>query len=404
MTESPALLVQPADGGHQAEHLLWIVRAWIDAEERRPLLVTAPPGLLEREPRLAEAIEASEGTVRAVPFPDPTRRTTGTAFSNALALHRWRPLAEVVRQERPRDVALLSFDHFLASLAARRPLPAGVRLSALTLRPTLHYDEIGSPARGLRERAARHAKRLVTAAALRHPNLTTVFTLDPTAAPALDRLGPARAVPVPDPTPPEPIAHDREAVRAELGVERGRQLAVLLGRLDERKGVLATLRALLEIPPDGAAGLCVVLWGRVHPAIETPFHELCAEVEARTRVQLVVRTDYVPVDWLSSVVAAADAVLLPYDRHVGSSGFLVRAAGAGVPVVSQDFGLMGHLVRTHRLGRTVEATDSAALARALEGVVEAPMRGFDAEAALRFAQSQTAEAFAAPFLDVLRAP
>ena len=243
----------------------------------------------------------------------------------------------------------------------------------------------------------------MTAAALRHPALDTVLTLDPTAAGFLSRLGPARAVPVPDPAPPEPVVYDRESVRSELGVEDGRRMAALLGGLDGRKGALTTLRAVLDLPADAAARLCVVLWGRVHEAVREPFEALRAEAEGGAGAQVVVRDAFVPTDRIQSVVATSDVLLLPYDRHVGSSGFLVRAAAAGVPVLSQDYGLMGHLVRTHRLGRTADTSAPEPLARALADAARDPGTGFDRASAVRFAHGHTAEAFAAPFLDALDA-
>ncbi len=49
-----------------------------------------------------------------------------------------------------------------------------------------------------------------------------------------------------------------------------------------------------------------------------------------------------------------DVVLIPYQRHVGSSGLLIWAASAGKPVITQDFGLIGALTRAYKLGQTVD--------------------------------------------------
>jgi glycosyltransferase involved in cell wall biosynthesis len=47
---------------------------------------------------------------------------------------------------------------------------------------------------------------------------------------------------------------------------------------------------------------------------------------------------------------AADAVLLPYIHHFGSSGVLSLAAGAGKMVIASDDGLVGKRVKKHKLG------------------------------------------------------
>ena len=381
------LVVEPAAGGHRGENLRWLVEAWRSWNRPGSLVVAAPPALFEAEPSLAEM----GPSVETAPLLPSELWDRGGAVHNALGAGRWRPVQRLVAAHAPDRVLSMSFEHFVAALATRRPL--GVPFSGLAFRPPSGAE------RGARDRLRAVAFRR----ALGHPRLETLFSFDPLAVPHLQWAAPALPVrPVPDPTPPEPVLYDRAAVRAEIGVEDGRRLAVLLGGLDPRKGALTTLRALLDLPPDAARSLCVVLWGRVEPAVAEAFAALRAEVDAQVEgrggVQLVVRDAFVPRDRLQSVVAAADVVLLPYDRHVGSSGFLMRAAGAGTPVLSQAFGLMGHLVRTHGLGRTADTSSPEALARALADAARAPLDGFDADAARAFAGAHTPDAFARALL------
>jgi glycosyltransferase involved in cell wall biosynthesis len=54
---------------------------------------------------------------------------------------------------------------------------------------------------------------------------------------------------------------------------------------------------------------------------------------------------------------AADAVLLPYIHHYGSSGVLSRAAAAGKMVIVSDEGLLARRVRDHHLGLLFQAND-----------------------------------------------
>src|SRR5689334_22236304 len=64
---------------------------------------------------------------------------------------------------------------------------------------------------------------------------------------------------------------------------------------------------------------------------------------------------------LEMLVDQTDIVLAPYQRFVGSSGVLLWAAWAARPVLAQDFGLVGRLVRDHHLGAVADSYDSAAL-------------------------------------------
>ena len=386
------LVIEPASGGHRGEYLRWLAESWVSRGRPGSLVLAAPPALFEAEPALADL--GRGGAVELSPLLPSELWSRGGAVHNALGADRWAPVRRLVAAHAPDRTLSMSFEHFVAALATRRPL--GVPFSGLAFRPPTG-DE-----RGARDRL----RAVVFRRALRHPRLETLFSLDPLAAPHLQRAVPALPVHVvPDPTPPEPVVYGRSEVRAEIGVEDGRRLAVLLGGLDPRKGAFTTLQALLDLPRDTARSLCVVLWGRVEPGVAEAFAALRTQVEERIAgrggVQLVVRDDFVPTDRLQSVVAAADVVLLPYDRHVGSSGFLMRAAGAGTPVLSQAFGLMGHLVRTHGLGRTAETSSPEALAQALADATRDPLAGFDEAAARTFADAHTPDAFSQALLDPL---
>lgn len=388
------LVVETNAGGHRGEHLRWIAEGWLRRGAAGRLVILAPAALLEDHPELSEFGEA----ITAHPLHAPPDR--GTQWESLFGTHRARPLADALTEHRPERALLMSFDHFLAPLAAHVPLPAGTSLGALTLRPTLHYDTIGSPAKGLRERAERAIKRAWTRRAVRHPALETLFTLDPTSIPALAALGGAGVVGVPDPVPDEPVLHTADAVRSDLGVEPGRRLLLLAGGLDRRKGPLAVLRAVPLLPPEAARRVAVVLWGRLHDDIRGDVRSLDREARA-SGAQVIVRDAFVPAGEMQTAVAAADVLLVPYLRHVGSSGLLMRAAGAGVPVLSQSWGAMGHLVRQHRLGQTTDPDEPVRLAAAIACAVADPRTDFDAREAAAFARGYTEEAYSDALLSHL---
>jgi len=62
---------------------------------------------------------------------------------------------------------------------------------------------------------------------------------------------------------------------------------------------------------------------------------------------------------------AADAVLLPYINHFGSSGVLSLAAGAGKMVVASNDGLVGKRVLKHKLGLLFSSGDTKALRKSM---------------------------------------
>jgi glycosyltransferase involved in cell wall biosynthesis len=102
------------------------------------------------------------------------------------------------------------------------------------------------------------------------------------------------------------------------------------------------------------------------------------------------------IEEIAGLVERADVVLAPYKRFVGSSGVVLWAARAGRPLLTQDFGLVGRLVREHRLGLTADTSAPPALAAAIERMVhEGPVTFLDRAAAQSFIADRTPENFAA---------
>lgn len=54
---------------------------------------------------------------------------------------------------------------------------------------------------------------------------------------------------------------------------------------------------------------------------------------------------------------SANLMLFPYRKFYGSSGVMLQALGHGVPVLSPDFGIMGHRVKKYGLGITYDETN-----------------------------------------------
>jgi glycosyltransferase involved in cell wall biosynthesis len=227
--------------------------------------------------------------------------------------------------------------------------------------------------------------------------LVSVLSLDPYFPRHAARFydGGAKVSAVPDPVHPAVActAADRLLAR-KLPV--GRIGFVLFGYLTKRKGALVILDALARLRPEIAARVAVMLAGSVDPAI--------ADAIARRQVMLAAtRPDVLfhiedrrlEAAEIEALLDRADVVLAPYQRFIGSSGVLLWAARAGKPVLTQDFGLIGTLVREHGLGLTVDSTSAAELAAGMACMVEDRVDSFfDRDAALGFAGDHTPQLFA----------
>lgn len=386
------LLYDPFEGGHHAEYVGHLI-AWAPTlASRERIVVAVPAGMLRAHPEWERA-----GAVLA-PLTVQPAAVSGTRglFSQPGPL--WTQLAAVCREHRPRRVMLLWADTLLLSLALHRRLPGRPGIGALLFRVPAGLPE----PRPVREHLRDAAKRALLGRALTHPDLCAAFVLDPRGATTWG----GRMCEVPDPTPTLLLSDAERAclrppVRAKLGVDRARCLMVLFGALDARKGTFALLDAVGRLPAAAAGRLSVCLTGRIPAPQREGLLRAVEDLARASAAQVIVDERYLPDREAEALLSAADVVLAPYLRHVGSSGILLRAAAIGRPVLTQDYGLMGHVTRTHRLGQTVDTTDPDALATALEAAVFAPGAGFDARTAAAFAARQTPEGFARAILGPL---
>jgi glycosyltransferase involved in cell wall biosynthesis len=287
-------------------------------------------------------------------------------------------------------------DHAQLALATGLRFPFPVRISGILFHPTLHYQSHGSidPRRllqGLR-------KRLLLRSVARNPHLDTVFTLDPTAVPSLRALG-LDAVALPDPVVQDGFeGGTAQQMREQFDLAPDRNLLLLFGSLTARKGVSQTLEALALLEPAEAQRIALLMAGPLEPALLPLVEKLVAKARSRG-IQVALHNAYIENGAVQSFMGAADLILVPYQRHFGSSAVLIRAALAGRPVVSQEYGLMGENVRTHRLGQAVDTGRPPAIAAAISMFLREPGVGFDPEVARSFARANTPELFCRTIID-----
>src|SRR3954452_9892281 len=84
------------------------------------------------------------------------------------------------------------------------------------------------------------------------------------------------------------------------------------------------------------------------------------------------RLGYLPESEIDRALGEATVAVFPYRPELDQSGALLRALGAGVPVVAYDVGGIAEPVRRFDAGRVVPAGDVEALAAAVEDVLADP--------------------------------
>jgi glycosyltransferase involved in cell wall biosynthesis len=203
---------------------------------------------------------------------------------------------------------------------------------------------------------------------------------------------PVAVLPHPVVSAPRP---DRDRSRRELGVSS--PLVLFLGLVRRYKGVDLLLRAAPQIVRETNARIAVV--GEVFPEARDLEEEWKV---SPVRDSVLWRDEYVTEEEMARWLAACDVVVLPY-RYVSGSGIAARAIAAGRPMAASSVGGLSETVRPGVTGETFEPGDPAALAGAVQRVLENGISRYEPGLALAAGETSWAryvEGLLAFFADV----
>ena len=383
--------------GHHGQHIRVLLDHWRQHDLPGRLDIVVSQEFCARFPDLLEAAHATPGAaLHPTEEPAGLRDKTGrmAVLQNDRRIGRLLRLA--VEHHRPDHCMLMYFDHLQFSLATGLRFGFPVRLSGTYFRPSFYYRQARAAPSTARAVVDDLQKKALLQLALRNPHIDTLFCLDPYAVGPIERLGTAaHVVHLPEPFELDmPQAERPEQTRRRLGVEPGRQVLLLFGSLDPRKGVLELLDAFDALPDDLARRACLVMAGET-TAVREAMDAALARLRRRGALQVIHLDTFVSDEEMHSLFRAAELVLLPYQHHVGSSGVVVRAAASGVPVLGPDYGMLGTLIQDRGLGLRVDTTQPAAITQGLVRFLDPETAyPFDAPAARAYAAANTEQAMA----------
>jgi glycosyltransferase involved in cell wall biosynthesis len=159
-----------------------------------------------------------------------------------------------------------------------------------------------------------------------------------------------------------PSAQRRSIARRRLELADGDEVLINLGRQEYQKGQ----RYLLEAVERLAAGrprLILLMLGR-RGAASQEIDELLARPPIAERVRVLGH-----VDDVSHALAAADLFVFP-SLFEGLGGSLIEAMALGLPIVASDLPAVREVVEPGRNASLVPPAEPAALARAIEDLLD----------------------------------
>ena len=364
------MLFDLALGGHHGNYIRYLIDYWCEQNLSGSLDIVVLPQFLDVHGDVVEAIaQFSHPKIKLIPI---TKTETETLNSRQSGLSRvvrnfqeWDLYCRYASLVKATQSLIMYLDTCEIPLFVGKSSPCP--FSGIYFRPTFHYRYFPGYQWSGKDKLQQIREQLTLSRILQHPKLKTLFCLDPFAIKHIEQFSSrAKVVYLPDPVEIDGSDNPHvERIKTNLDIEPHRQVFLLFGALDGRKGIYQLLEAVSLLPDELCQQFCLLLVGGTN-AIEQ------AQIEAQVKVicqhkpvQIIQRYQFIPEANVTAYFQLADLVLAPYQKHAGMSGILLLAAAAGKPVLSSNYGLMGEMVRNYQLGYTIDSTIPDEIAKGL---------------------------------------
>ena len=273
-----------------------------------------------------------------------------------------------------------------------------ISLSAIYFRPTFHYPSYHGYRWSMKDSLVSLRKKFLLQRILNKPELRELLSLDATAVPYIrDHFRTnTRISHFPDTFAREHRSAEEIALlRQELGIEPGRLVFCMIGILDERKGPFQLLDSIQYLPDQVRSNICILLVGRPTDSLREKLVQAVETLKSNSTAQVILRGKYVSPSQVQSYYTLSDVMLTTYQFHKGSSSALIRAAYEKKPVLSSNYGWLGHMVRTHRMGVEIDSSNPRDIAKGIERFATSdPNSLFDSELGAQLAKDNSQDQMA----------
>lgn len=390
------LLFDLFSAGHHAGYLLHLIKYWQEMSFSGSLQVLVTPTFTKSHPDVVAAAKQGEGVSLVTIIPEEAGQLKSEQSSQdrlTRSFQEWQLLQKYVQKLQPTHCLLMYLDSMLLALAIKGKLPCTV--SGIYFRPIFHYGEFADFQSSIKERILQGRDRLILWQLLGKKQFKTLFCLDPFAVEKIDQFN-SHVQPIYLADPVQRYPHypsELEKLRVSLNIPHDRTVFLMFGVPQARKGIYQLLEAIALLPSNLAEKFCLLLVG---PKSEDSFiHNRITQLQQALPIKIIKREQFVQDKEIQPYFELADVILAPYQRHVGMSAILVRAAAAQKPVLSCNYGLMGEMVKRYELGITIDASSPKEIAKGITQFLQQPGEKLSNSSSMKsFAQINTAENFA----------
>ncbi|PSB04089.1 glycosyltransferase [Merismopedia glauca] len=366
------MLFDLATGGHHLSYIQYIIRYCFDQEFVGKLDIVVSPKFLEEHSDIVKLV--SNHHQKNVEFLAITEAEYSAIISYNHSISRvfkeWSLSGKYAQKLEVQHCLFMYLDSLQLPMALRAKFPCP--FSGIYFRPTLHYKDFNKYTPSAQEQIKQWQKKTLLYFAMQNPQLKILFCLDPFAIPEINKLThQTKIIYLPDPVEIHDVNQFQiKDLKMRLKIDSQREVLLFFGRLGRRKGIYQLIEAVKLLSIDICERICLLLAGSIPASEKLMIEMLLKEVSESSPIQIVVCDRFIPDEEVHIYFQMADAVLAPYQRHIGMSGILLLAAAAQKPVLSSNYGLMGQLVLNNKLGITVDSTSPHALAKEITKLLD----------------------------------
>jgi glycosyltransferase involved in cell wall biosynthesis len=366
--------------GHHPTYINHLVRDWHVNNIFDRLDIVVSPQFIKLYPEIVKLAEnSSKRKIRFIPITDDEYIHWSQQTKSLLKVFQeWKLFCKYARYLQINHGLLMYFDHF------QLPLVLGIKppcsISGIYFRPTFHYDDFPQYKSNWKEKLRQWRQKLILNKALQSKQLKTLYCLDPFAVKHIKKMNSkVKIIHLPDPVPIsncQDLKNKALQKRVSLEIELERKILLLFGSLDERKGINQLFASIHELSIEICEKTCILLVGKASFADKEIIENSINNITQKLPIKIIFRNQYISDEEVSSYLELADVVMAPYQQHVGMSGILLIAAAASKPVISSNYGLMGHLVEKYQLGLAIDSTSPHEIAKAITCLFNEHLQGF----------------------------
>jgi glycosyltransferase involved in cell wall biosynthesis len=292
----------------------------------------------------------------------------------------WNLMVEYAEQLGANKVLLMYMDYFQLGMIFGKKTPLDV--SGIYFRPGFTHTSTSIYA---------HFKKCILQWAMNAGNLKNLFTLDAKISPALQQLSrKTNIIPLCEPIQRFEITdEEKREFATQYGISENKINFLVLGYLDERKGIEVFLNACKHLSADYLQKINLILAGPIDEEYRKELQDQFSQLEGLKTTGI---WGYISYRQGQIAFDTTDWTLVLYQNHLGSSSVLARSAHSKAPVLGTQVGQIGELISEHHLGISVDTNNPLSIAKVLEDIIDQKMN-INHDSIQKFANDNSVQAF-----------